>query len=334
MEDREARSPKIGPPPVVLLSPLVVAYMSGVNTCARNPAGWGKLVAHRRNPRSPRRGYGGDPGIAAAAAGANRGAARGGCSPRSFLSAGAGALTFSKQQTQGSMVSYGARVMGASAPLQDLSGPVRVRHHVDARAFGQGRTVTGPGPIPPDRMMLLGRAEQIVRSAETIVNRLARDVRGAEDRKLFGAGRALRNDLAKSRPRLLRAGAAAEAAVFAAMRQLEGSGLDSGRGVEGGVDGQRRTEGDIVKLFQARLASALNKVTTLGLQQSDRELAGREQIMQAQAQSKYYPPPNHNMRNTAAGSYGRFDKPQLLVSPIARNNILMQGRAGGTAMRG
>ena len=68
---------------------------------------------------------------------------------------------------------------------------------------------------------LLGRAEQIVRSAETIVNRLARDVRGAEDRKLFGAGRALRNDLAKSRPRLLRAGAAAEAAVDAEERHVE-----------------------------------------------------------------------------------------------------------------
>jgi hypothetical protein len=261
-----------------------------------------------------------------------------GNAPRHASGQVTGALTFSKTQAQGSMASYGSLVMGGGSPLQDVPegrDALRATHHVDARMFGKSSANAGPPPISRARMLVLGQLDQKCTQAEVVVNRLARECRDAE--RVCNMGRL--------RPRLLRAGATAEATVFGAMREVESSGM--------GVDNlphrsqEGLSEAQIVDMFKTRLSTALNKLTTLGLENSTQELSGAAQMKGAQMKSVPYPTsrknninlsgnyqamdstlvpyklqgPNvgHQQRNfnDAGGTYGRFDRPQILVSALA-----------------
>ena len=309
-----------------------------------SPSAWKTMSAHANyHAHQPSTGVcgGGDRQVQQALAGMRR-APRGGNALGNALGTAprfaSGALTFSKTQAQGNMASYGSLVMGGGSPLQDIPqgrDALRATHHVDARMFGKVSANAGPPPISRARMLVLGQLDQKCTQAEVVVNRLTRECRDAEKNRNMG----------RLRPRLLRAGAAAESTVYGAMQEVEHSGM----GVENLPHRSREglSEAQIVDMFKSRLGAALNKLTTLGLQNSAAQIKGAEQIKGAQKQTIPYPTsrknninlsgeyramdstlvpqklkgPNvgHQQRNfnDAGGAYGRFDRPQILVSALA-----------------
>lgn len=221
---------------------------------------------------------------------------RGNVSPRCNL--GGGALTWSKQQHQGQHVAYAADV---SAPIQ-CNEIVKAKHLVEARHFGQGITETGPGRIPHEIMTALGQLDAIVRQAEIVVNRLARDVRDAEEKNVTG----------KLRPRLLRAASLSEKTVMQAQQQINAQIRLNNLGQTKRINNEGETEIDIVQLFTVRLETAARKIYTLGFETPGSELARADQIKANAGISVYSPPSGKNLRNGQFGSYGRYASPPII----------------------
>ena len=219
---------------------------------------------------------------------------------------GGGVLTFSKQQQQGHHASYSNHLF---TPLQDKTTVIPAKHHVEARLFGCGVTPTGPGNIAQARLEQIGRLDAIVRQVEVVVNRFARDVREAEDKKMVG----------KLRPKLLRSASATEKKIKQAQQyigqELEKYNLGQGQELD---PKSGYTETEIVGLFMVRLGTAARKIYTLGYETPGTELERQDQLNEARKNTTTYAhAPNRNRINlsasstdpTVVGTYGKYKPP-------------------------
>ena len=217
-----------------------------------------------------------------------------------------GKLTFSKQNDQGNRVVFSQH---NSTPLQDQSFQQQ-KGHVEARNFGVGLTQQGPGNISQERQELLGQLNALVQQAEIVVNRLARDIRTAEEQ----------NSVGKLRPRLLRAAASAEKIVMNVNEQVNGQINMLQLGQSNQIDPRTgEKESDIVQLFTVRLETAARKIYTLGFETPGTEMSRRKYIVESLANKSVYSPPSaRNIRHlgdqngNAIGDYGKFQRPNIL----------------------
>ena len=282
---------------------------NGPPTLSRS-SGWSRGVQSNIQMSGPRVGYS-NSAVSQHLQASSR-SPRGSKNSRSFQPGyqGGGKLTFSKQREQGNHVMYSRH---DSTPLQDQS-EIQAKHHVEARNFGCGLTDNGPGDIPQSTQELLGQLDAIVKQAEIVVNRLARDIRTAEDQRAVG----------KLRPRLLRAASSAEKTVMQAQAQVNGQIAAQQLGRTNQIDPRTgRTEADLVQLFTVRLETAARKIYTLGFETPGTEVARRKYATDSLKNCQVYSPPS--ARNLVrvrdddgvAGTYGRYQQPQIYTASVA-----------------
>jgi hypothetical protein len=188
--------------------------------------------------------------------------------------------------------------------------------HVEARSFGKGLTPTGPGNIPIETLQLLGGLHEIVTQAEISVNRFAREVMHAEDKKIVG----------KMRPRLLRSASATESKIIQVKKYViqEVDRLDLGK-CEKLDPTSGQTESNLVCSFMVRLDAAARKIYTLGFEMPATEIARSVQINNALKNTPVIQSNRtSNMRHVTGpdgqkiGSYGKYQKLSL-TTPVQKS---------------
>ena len=285
-------------------------FMSGNGPATYNrSSGWGRGVQSNVQMSGPKVGYLDN---AVAAHFQSNQQPRGASNTLSFQEGhqGGGVLTFSKQRVQGHHAAYSNH---SHVPLQDQTVDT-CKHHIEARQFGTGLTAAGPAHISQATLEMIGQLESIVRQAEVVVNRFARDVRTAEEKRVVG----------KLRPRLLRAASASENTVLQAQQYLiqQMDRLQLGRGVE--IDPTSgETEANIVGMFLVRLETAARKIYTLGYETPGTEIARSTQLTEAlKKNGTHTHASGRNLKHlsasasdaTVVGTYGRYQQPQLYVA--------------------